>query len=57
MASVNVVRPGMLSAVSRPPMRSASSLAIARELAERMGGELTADSIPGHTTFTLEIPG
>ncbi len=36
---------------------SGLGLAIARELAERMGGELTADSVPGRTTFTLAIPG
>jgi signal transduction histidine kinase len=32
-------------------------LAIARELAERMQGELTVRSIPGATTFSLELPG
>ncbi|CAB4915130.1 unannotated protein [freshwater metagenome] len=31
-------------------------LAIARELAERMGGTLTATSVPGRTTFTLDLP-
>jgi two-component system OmpR family sensor kinase len=32
-------------------------LAIARELAERMRGELTVRSIPGSTTFSLVLPG
>jgi two-component system OmpR family sensor kinase len=32
-------------------------LAIARELAERMQGELTVRSVPGATTFSLELPG
>jgi len=32
-------------------------LAIARELAERMQGELTVRSIPGGTTFSLVLPG
>lgn len=36
---------------------SGLGLAIARELAERMGGELSAESAPGRTTFALEIPG
>jgi two-component system OmpR family sensor kinase len=31
-------------------------LAIARELAERMGGDLLLDSVPGSTTFTLRLP-
>ena len=31
-------------------------LAIARELAERMHGELTVNSVPGRTTFALELP-
>ena len=31
-------------------------LAIASELAGRMGGELTARSLPGRTTFTLVLP-
>jgi signal transduction histidine kinase len=31
-------------------------LAIARELAERMHGRLAAASIPGRTTFSLELP-
>jgi signal transduction histidine kinase len=31
-------------------------LAIASELAERMDGELTVASIPGRTTFSLELP-
>jgi two-component system OmpR family sensor kinase len=31
-------------------------LAIARELAERMQGELSVRSIPGRTTFSLELP-
>jgi signal transduction histidine kinase len=35
---------------------SGLGLAIAHELAERMDGELTADSRPGRTTFALEIP-
>jgi signal transduction histidine kinase len=32
-------------------------LAIARELAERMHGELTVSSSPDRTTFSLELPG
>jgi signal transduction histidine kinase len=36
---------------------SGLGLAIAHELAERMAGELRADSAPGRTTFTLELPG
>jgi signal transduction histidine kinase len=32
-------------------------LAIARELAERMQGRLTVRSVPGATTFSLELPG
>jgi signal transduction histidine kinase len=32
-------------------------LAIARELAERMQGQLTVRSVPGATTFSLELPG
>jgi two-component system OmpR family sensor kinase len=32
-------------------------LAIARELAERMQGELTVRSMPGSTTFSLVLPG
>ena len=36
---------------------SGLGLAIASELAERMGGRLTAESVPGRTTFTLAIPG
>ena len=32
-------------------------LAIARELAERMHGELQVNSTPGRTTFSLELPG
>ena len=36
---------------------SGLGLANASELAERMGGRLTAESIPGRTTFTLAIPG
>jgi two-component system, OmpR family, sensor kinase len=32
-------------------------LAIARELAERMQGQLTVRSVPGTTTFSLELPG
>jgi two-component system, OmpR family, sensor kinase len=35
---------------------SGLGLAIAHELAERMDGELTADSRPGRTTFALELP-
>ena len=31
-------------------------LAIARELADRMHGELTVRSEPGRTTFALELP-
>jgi signal transduction histidine kinase len=31
-------------------------LAIARELADRMHGELTVQSVPGRTTFALELP-
>ncbi len=31
-------------------------LAIARELAETMRGELTVDSVPGRTTFSLVLP-
>jgi len=31
-------------------------LAIARELAERMSGELTVRSVPGSTTFSLKLP-
>lgn len=32
-------------------------LAIAREIAHQMRGELTVDSRPGRTTFTLRLPG
>jgi signal transduction histidine kinase len=35
---------------------SGLGLAIAHELAERMEGELTVDSGPGRTRFTLELP-
>jgi signal transduction histidine kinase len=35
---------------------SGLGLAIAHELAERMEGELSAESIPGRTTFSLELP-
>jgi signal transduction histidine kinase len=35
---------------------SGLGLAIAHELAERMRGELTVESRPGRTTFTLELP-
>ncbi len=35
---------------------SGLGLAIAHELAERMDGELTVESQPGRTTFTLELP-
>ncbi len=35
---------------------SGLGLTIARDLAERLGGELTVESRPGRTTFSLEIP-
>jgi signal transduction histidine kinase len=35
---------------------SGLGLAIARELAERMNGQLEAASRPGRTTFSLELP-
>jgi len=35
---------------------SGLGLAIARELAERMHGHLAVESVPGRTTFTLELP-
>jgi two-component system OmpR family sensor kinase len=35
---------------------SGLGLAIAHELAERMDGELSAESVPGRTTFALELP-
>ncbi len=35
---------------------SGLGLAIAHELAERMDGELSAESSPGRTTFALELP-
>jgi signal transduction histidine kinase len=35
---------------------SGLGLTIARELAERMEGRLSVDSVPGRTTFTLELP-
>jgi signal transduction histidine kinase len=35
---------------------SGLGLAIAHELAERMDGDLSADSVPGRTTFALELP-
>jgi signal transduction histidine kinase len=35
---------------------SGLGLAIAHELAERMDGELHAESVPGRTTFSLELP-
>jgi len=35
---------------------SGLGLAIARELAERMHGRLGVDSVPGRTTFTLDLP-
>jgi signal transduction histidine kinase len=35
---------------------SGLGLAIAHELAERMSGDLSAESNPGRTTFTLELP-
>jgi two-component system OmpR family sensor kinase len=36
---------------------SGLGLAIARELAERMNGKLGVESVPGRTTFTLDLPG
>jgi signal transduction histidine kinase len=35
---------------------SGLGLAIAHELAERMAGELKAESVPGRTTFSLKLP-
>jgi signal transduction histidine kinase len=35
---------------------SGLGLAIARELADRMNGKLRVESVPGRTTFTLELP-
>jgi signal transduction histidine kinase len=35
---------------------SGLGLAIARELAERMGGRIVLDSVPGRTTFSLALP-
>jgi signal transduction histidine kinase len=35
---------------------SGLGLAIAHELAERMDGDLSAESVPGRTTFALELP-
>ena len=35
---------------------SGLGLAIAHELADRMAGDLSAESIPGRTTFALELP-
>jgi signal transduction histidine kinase len=35
---------------------SGLGLAIASELADRMSGELSVRSLPGHTAFTLDIP-
>jgi signal transduction histidine kinase len=35
---------------------SGLGLAIARELAERMNGRLAASSVPGRTTFSVELP-
>jgi two-component system OmpR family sensor kinase len=35
---------------------SGLGLAIARELAESMSGHLSVDTVPGRTTFTLELP-
>jgi two-component system, OmpR family, sensor kinase len=35
---------------------SGLGLAIARELAERMNGRLAVASVPGRTTFSLELP-
>ena len=39
-------------------MRAAAPavLALARELAERMNGRLGAMSLPGRTTFSVELP-
>jgi signal transduction histidine kinase len=36
---------------------SGLGLAIAHELAERMHGQLAVETSPGHTLFTLELPG
>jgi two-component system, OmpR family, sensor kinase len=36
---------------------SGLGLAIAHELAERMRGDLSVETSPGHTLFTLELPG
>jgi signal transduction histidine kinase len=38
------------------PQGSGLGLTIARELAERMEGRLSVESVPGRTTFTLELP-
>jgi two-component system OmpR family sensor kinase len=38
------------------PQGSGLGLTIARELAERMEGNLSVESVPGRTTFTLELP-
>jgi two-component system, OmpR family, sensor kinase len=38
------------------PQGSGLGLTIARELAERMEGHLSVKSVPGRTTFTLELP-
>jgi signal transduction histidine kinase len=35
---------------------SGLGLTIAHELAQRMSGRLAVESIPGRTTFTLELP-
>jgi signal transduction histidine kinase len=35
---------------------SGLGLTIARELAEQMDGRLAVESVPGRTTFTLELP-
>ena len=50
----------VFSRFTRLPSTRASGtglgLAIARELAERMNGELRVDSEPGRTAFTLTLP-
>ena len=42
--------------VTSDAQRSGLGLAIARDLAQRMSGELSVDSVPGRTTFTLRLP-